>query len=178
MRNCVASSGSAAYTGFDELRDLCAIAGDKPSLAIGMTGPVMNTCSPRAAARHHGSRRTHRPTRVDRRSDVDGCTLLHRRLTPSTRPPNWLKFCGGRRRVIDLADGDPNKGNSDLRSPLSACLVMRGVARWCLGIPGWRDDLGRAAVLARSADPDISTRTIVAVRSHTLRNPIRRASAG
>ena len=33
--------GSGADTGFDELRELCAAAGDKRSLAIGMTGQVM-----------------------------------------------------------------------------------------------------------------------------------------
>ncbi len=31
--------GSGAETGFDELRELCEAAGDKRSLAIGMTGP-------------------------------------------------------------------------------------------------------------------------------------------
>ena len=43
-------------------------------------------------------------------------------------------------RVIDLADGDPTKGNLIFGSPLAFAIAFRGAARWCLGIPGWKDD--------------------------------------
>ena len=39
--NAYRIGGTVADTGFDELRDLCAAAGDKSSLAIGMTGFLM-----------------------------------------------------------------------------------------------------------------------------------------
>ena len=42
-------------------------------------------------------------------------------------------------RVIDLADGDPSKGNFIIGCPLALALTTRGVARYCLGRPGWRD---------------------------------------
>src|SRR5262249_46255294 len=56
-------------------------------------------------------------------------------------------------RVIDLADGDPSKGNFIFGSPLALAFTMRGVARYCLGRPGWRDDQRHALAMARSTDP-------------------------
>ena len=55
--------------------------------------------------------------------------------------------------VIDLADGDPTKGNIVFGSPLAVALATRGTARWALGRAGWRDDFDRALAMARSADP-------------------------
>ena len=56
-------------------------------------------------------------------------------------------------RVIDLADGDPSKGNFITGSPLASAFTGRGVARFFLGRPGWRDDLRHGLAMARSADP-------------------------
>jgi hypothetical protein len=56
-------------------------------------------------------------------------------------------------KVIDLADGDPAKGNFIIGSPLAAALATRAIARYALGRPGWRDDLQQALAMARSADP-------------------------
>ena len=54
---------------------------------------------------------------------------------------------------IDLADGDPSKGNFIFGSPLALAFATRAVARYCLGRPGWRDDLRNGLAMARSADP-------------------------
>ncbi len=56
-------------------------------------------------------------------------------------------------RVIDLADGDPSKGNFLIGSPLALAFTTRAIARYCLGRPGWRDDLRHGLAMARSADP-------------------------
>ena len=56
-------------------------------------------------------------------------------------------------RVIDLADGDPCKGDFIFGSPLGLAFASRGVARYCLGRSGWRDDLRHGLAMARSADP-------------------------
>jgi len=53
-------------------------------------------------------------------------------------------------RVIDLAEGDPAKGNLIFESPLTQAITMRGFARWCLGIAGWKDDYHRAITTARA----------------------------
>ena len=55
--------------------------------------------------------------------------------------------------VIDLADGDPTKGNIVFGSPLAMALATRGTALWALGRAGWRDDYDRALAMARGADP-------------------------
>ena len=55
--------------------------------------------------------------------------------------------------VIDLADGDPTKGNIVIGSPLAMALATRGTALWALGRAGWRDDYDRAMAMGRSADP-------------------------
>ena len=63
-------------------------------------------------------------------------------------------------RVIDLADGDPSKGNFIFGSPLALALATRAIARYGLGRPGWRDDLRHGLAMARSADP-MSYATVV-----------------
>jgi hypothetical protein len=65
-------------------------------------------------------------------------------------------------RVVDLADGDPSKGNFIIGSPLALAFGFRGLARWGLGRRGWRDDLRHGLAMTRSADP-MSYVTIVAV---------------
>jgi hypothetical protein len=56
-------------------------------------------------------------------------------------------------KIIDLADGDPSKGNLIIGSPLAVAFAQRAMARYCLGRPGWRDDRRHSLTIARSADP-------------------------
>ena len=56
-------------------------------------------------------------------------------------------------RVIDLADGDPSKGNFISGPRWRSPLTTRAMARYCLGRPGWRDDLRHGLAMARSTDP-------------------------
>ena len=65
--------------------------------------------------------------------------------------------------AIDLADGDPTKGNLFIASPLAWALVWRGIARWHFGQDGWRTDLDDAVAMARSTDP-IAHTTVVAYK--------------
>jgi hypothetical protein len=55
-------------------------------------------------------------------------------------------------RAIDLADGDPSKGDFLVGSPLAFAYTSRAAARYGLGRPGWRDDLRQGLAVARSAD--------------------------
>ena len=48
-------------------------------------------------------------------------------------------------RVIDLADGDPSKGNFIIGSPLALAFATRGGARYCLGRPGGATTCGTAS---------------------------------
>jgi hypothetical protein len=65
----------------------------------------------------------------------------------------WCDALRWSQAVIDLADGDASKGNFIFGSPLALAITARGMARYFLGRPGWRDDLRHGLVMARSADP-------------------------
>ncbi|MBI3212550.1 MAG: AAA family ATPase [Mycobacterium sp.] len=56
-------------------------------------------------------------------------------------------------RVIDMADGDKDKGTRFSTSPLATATVLRAIARIALGIPGWREDFADATALGRICDP-------------------------
>jgi len=137
---------------FDELRELCTAAGDNASLAIGMTGLVME----------HGYQ-----GRINEQSRL---ASEHLALIESIGDPNltvglsfaavyaraergeWGDMLRWSQTAIDLADGDPSKGNMMLGSPLALALAQRAVARCCLGRPGWGDDMKHGIAMARSAD--------------------------
>jgi hypothetical protein len=69
--------------------------------------------------------------------------------------------------VIDLAGGDPAKAAGfGLGSPLAIGLAFRGVARWWLGRPGWRQDLHDAFAMARNCDP--ATLTLIVAWTYGL----------
>ena len=55
--------------------------------------------------------------------------------------------------MIDLADGDPSKGNFVFGCPLALAFATRAIARYCLGHPGWRNDLRHGLTMARNTDP-------------------------
>jgi hypothetical protein len=54
--------------------------------------------------------------------------------------------------AVELADGDPVKGDFLLASPLASALASRGLARCSLDHPGWREDLDQAVTLAGRSD--------------------------
>jgi hypothetical protein len=64
-------------------------------------------------------------------------------------------------RVIDLADGDPTKGNFLTGSPLAFATSMRGIARCCLGLDGWLADFDQANAIARDVDPTTYVSTVM-----------------
>jgi class 3 adenylate cyclase len=138
---------------FDELRALCDAAGDKASLAIAMAGLVMD---------HVHQDRIREASQLA----SDAMALIESVGDPTLTvglsfAPIYAKgesgdWCDGLRwsqTAIDLADGDPSKGNFIFGSPLALAFAARGIARYCLGRPGWRDDLRHGLAMARSADP-------------------------
>ncbi len=138
---------------FDELRQLCTAAGDKASLAIGMATLVID---------HAYHDRIHAAAEL---------ASEHMALIESIGDPNltiglsvpvtYAKMESGEhsevlrwtQRVIDLAAGDPSKGDLIFGSPLAYALTSRAISRYYLGRPGWRDDLRHGLAMARSADP-------------------------
>ena len=133
---------------------MCSAAGDKVSLAIGMTGLATELLY--AGRSREGSRLASEQMAL---LESIGDPTLTMGLA-FVAFANW--FDGGEfgeilrwsQTVIDLADGDPAKGAGfGLGSPLAIALAFRGVARWWLGRPGWRQDLHDAVAMARNSDP-------------------------
>src|SRR6185312_5741909 len=117
--------GSGAEVAFDELRELCDLADDKRSLAIGMTGLVMK----------HALN-----SEYDKASDLASEQIG---LLDSSDDPEL---------TIGLAGGDPSRGNLFFGSPLALAIMFRGGARSAFGIPGWKTDYRDAIAMARAAD--------------------------
>jgi adenylate cyclase len=150
--NAVRVAGSIADTGFDELRELCSAAGDTFSLAVGTAGlstALVFHNRYREAARH-----------------ASDCSRLVESIADPPliliASPSLAMWQAGRaaeglrlaQRAIDLADGDPTKGVlGPIGSPLAAAILMRGNCRYCLGVPGWKEDLDKAMAMFRSIDP-------------------------
>ena len=138
---------------FEELRQLCAAGGDKASLAIGMAGLAMEHAL-RGRVREASLLASEQMELVESISDPTLTVGL-------SFVPIIVKHLAGEmvdmlrwsQMVIDLADGDPVKGNLIIGSPLAWALATRGVARWVLGHAGWRADFDQAVAMARSTDP-------------------------
>jgi class 3 adenylate cyclase len=138
---------------FDELRQLCTAAGDKTSLAIGMAGLVVD---------HGFNDRVQEASQLGSEAmalieSLDDPTLTvglsFTAIYAALENTEYGDVLRWSQRVIDLADGDPSKGNLFFGSPLALALTTRAQARYCLGHPGWREDLRHGLDLARSADP-------------------------
>jgi len=138
---------------FEELRQLCTAAGDKASLAIAMAGLVLDHAY-HDRIREASQMASEAMALIESLGDpalTVGLSLaaVHAKVE-SGELSDALRWS---QAVIDLADGDPSKGNFVFGSPLALALAMRGVARNLLGRPGWQDDLRHGLDMARSADP-------------------------
>jgi class 3 adenylate cyclase len=148
---------------FDELRELCTATGDKASLAIGMAGLVMDHAYQgriRDASRLASEAMALIESLGDPTLTVGLSMLL---IYPKVESAEWPDVLRWSQRVIDLADGNPAKGNLIFGSPLALALTLRATARYSLGRPGWRDDLRHGLAMARSADPLSYARVITYV---------------
>jgi class 3 adenylate cyclase len=138
---------------FNELRELCSAIGDKASLAIAMAGLVIDHA-------HQGRMREASQLASEHMALIESLgdptltvglsfAVIYAKME-SAEMSDVLRWS---QKVIDLADGDPAKGNFIIGSPLAAAFATRAIARYALGRPGWRDDLQQALAMARSADP-------------------------
>jgi adenylate cyclase len=136
---------------FEELRELCADAGDKTSLAIAMTGVV---------AEH---------SRYARKRDALRLAAEQMELVESIGDPALtagaafaaisIKAQNGQmtdalqwaQTTIDWDAGNAAKTGLVVGSPLAMALAFRGTARWWLGSQGWLSDLNEALAIARNA---------------------------
>ena len=148
---------------FAELRELCDAAGDKVSLAIGMSGLATELV--------YSGR-----VREGARLVSEQAALLESIGDPTTTMGlafvafvTWFaigdigKVLRSTQTCIDLAAGDPTKGAGfGVGSPLAFGLAWRGVARWWVGHPEWRQDLDDAVALARRSNDPATAAGVIA----------------
>ena len=166
--------GSAFYVagigvdpGFDELRELCTAAGDQRSLAIGMAGLVTEHLV--NARRREASRPA--TELIGLLESIGDPTLTVALSYAAIAAMQEIGECAEvlplAQRVIDLADGRPTEGNLIVGSPLAIATAMRGTARACLRIAGWKDDYQRAVAMAHAFAFDPNPITLAAVMWNT-----------
>jgi hypothetical protein len=137
---------------FDELRQLCSAAGDKASLAIAMAGLVADHAL-QGRMREASQLASEAMNLIESIGDPSLTVgLSFAPIYAKIESAEWRDVLLWSQRVIDLADGDPSKGNFLVGSPLAAAFAQRAIARCCLGRPGWRDDQRHGLAMARSAD--------------------------
>jgi class 3 adenylate cyclase len=138
---------------FAELRQLCSAAGDDVSLAIGMTGLATELLYARS---RDGSRLASEQMALLESIGDPNLTIGLAFIAFA----NWFntgefdQILRWSQAIINLAAGDPTKGAGfGMASPLAIAMAFRGLARWWLGRPGWRQDLHDAVAMARNNDP-------------------------
>jgi class 3 adenylate cyclase len=138
---------------FNELRELCTAVGDKASLTIAMAGLVMDHAF-KARVREASELASEAMALIESLGDPRLTVgLSFAPIYAKIESGEWPDVLRWSQRVINLADGDPSKGNFITGSPLALAFTTRAVACHCLGRPGWRDDQRHGVAMARSADP-------------------------
>ena len=117
---------------FDELRQLCTAAGDKASLAIAMVGLVLDYAY-QAQMREASPLASEAMALIE---SIDDPTLTVGMTVPliyaKIESGEWSDALRWSQRVIDLADGDPAKGNFMLGiSPLAVAVDLAGYGSLC-----------------------------------------------
>ena len=142
-----------ADTGFDELRELCASAGDDVSLAIGMHGQVLGLYlehrhrEASVLASEQFRLLEASPNALRAVSAIHAAVLAKLHAGEAVEAYRLAQWC------IDLVGDDPVKGRNALTgSPLAVSLLYRGLVGCSLGRPDWRNDMRSAIAMQRSVD--------------------------
>ena len=160
---------------FDELRQSCTAGGDKASLAIAMAGLVIDHVY-QDRLREASQLASETMALIEALGDPTLTAGLSfaaiRAKAMSGDSSDVLRWS---QAVIDLADGDPSRGNFLFGSPLALAFTTRAIARYGLGRPGWRDDLQRALAMGRSAEPMSYARVVTVAYSPAIPSGVLRA---
>jgi adenylate cyclase len=143
---------SMSHSGFQEVCELAAAAGDKRSLALAMLGQYTDHMV-------HGSvaEASALGTEVRALLEAIGDPALTVGLSVA---PMIVKQETGEisellrwaQTAIELADGDPTMGDIVFGSPLALALVFRGIARCWIGLADWQKDFRDSLAMARTTD--------------------------
>jgi len=157
-----------SLTRFEELRELSTLAGDKASLAMGMAGQVMDHWI-HARVREASALASELMALVEAIADPDmtvGLSWIPTLVKVETGEyPDVLRWS---QAVIELADGDPTKGNFIMGSPLAFAHGTRAVSLAALGrsVAEVLPALPLAVAMAR--ETDATTHAIVVAFTYAL----------
>jgi adenylate cyclase len=144
--------GMSGDPGFNELSELCAATGDQRSLAFGMAGLLIA----KNMNAHYREAADISAELVRLLDDIDDplltVALSFAAIVAFNETAEMAEVLRLADRVIELADGDLTKGNLLVGSPLASATAARAHARWCLGMPGWREDVEQAIAWSRGMD--------------------------
>ncbi len=138
---------------FDELRELCNAAGDTVSLAIGMTGLAAELLYNRRAVA--GSKLASEQMALLESIGDPNLTigLSFVAFTNWFNSGDFAEILRWSQNAIDLAGGDPTAGAGfGMGAPLAVATAFRSIARWWLGLPGWRADIDDALIMSSISD--------------------------
>jgi class 3 adenylate cyclase len=144
-----------SLTRFEELRELSTRAGDKASLAMGMAGQVMDHWV-HARVPEASALASELMALVEAIADPDmtvGLSWIPTVVKLETG--EYADVLRWSQAVIELADGDPTKGNFIIGSPLAFAHATRAVSRGGLGHPLTEvlPALPVATAMSRETDP-------------------------
>jgi adenylate cyclase len=154
------ATGSIADSAFEELRELCRTSDTQVPLALGMAGLLMQHT-------HHGRNRESLRLIPEYLGLLDAIgnpeltvALLYPAIYAKHEACEMSAVLQLAQRVIDLADGDPKKGNILTGSPLAFATAMRASARCALGQSNWKGEFDQAIAFAR-VDPTTYVSTVM-----------------
>ncbi len=157
-----------SLTRFEELRELSTLAGDKASLATGIAGQVMDHWI-HARVREASALASELMALVEAIADPEmtvGLSWIPTLVKAETGEyPDVLRWS---QAVIELADGDPTKGNFIMGSPLAFAHGTRAVSLAALGrsVAEVLPALPLAVAMAR--ETDATTHAIVVAFTYAL----------
>ena len=145
--------GASISEEFEELQKLCTLTDDRAALVMGIAGLAMDHLL-HARVREASQLVSEYMNFLESIGDP----ILTARLTPAAL---YIKFETGEivdglpwaQAVIDQLEGNVAVATSGMASTLSAVLVSRGLARFTLGLDGWRADFDRAVSMSRETGP-------------------------
>ena len=143
---------SMSDSGFQEVRELAAAAGDKRSLALAMLGQYTDQMV-------HGNVIEASALGTEVRALLEAIDDPQLTVGLSVAPMIVKQETGEiaellrwSQTAIELADGDPTMGDVVFGSPLALALVFRGIARCWLGLANWQKDFRDSLAMARKSD--------------------------
>lgn len=155
------AGGSVADAGYEELDQLCRAADTPIPLAMGMAGH-MSALSVHARPRESAALAPQYEVLVESIGDPAVTTgLLFAAIHSRYLTGDLQEVLRLAERVIELAAGDPIKGNILTGSPLAFATAMSAAAKCGLGRDGWLQDFDDANRIAHGADPTTYVSTVM-----------------